>query len=78
MKRLGRLLLMLGLLSFAPAEALACSSCFLGEGEEERLAYILSTLIMLLLPFVLLGGLGVLLARGARANAEGLNGNSRF
>ena len=57
--------LMLG--SLAPAQALGCSSCFLGQ-EGERVAYYLSTMLMLLLPLVLVLGLGFCLARAARAN----------
>ncbi len=48
-----------------PSSALACSVCFTGA-EETRLAFMLTAGLLTLLPFALIGGSLVWLARRAK------------
>ena len=49
--------LTLGLLVAAPRLAAACSVCSAGRDEENRIAFIITTAFMSLLPLLLIGGL---------------------
>jgi len=49
----------------------ACPSCFAEAGEEQREAYIGTTIFLSALPLLLLGFLAVRLYRGSRRNATG-------
>ena len=49
--------LTLGLLVAAPRLAVACSVCSAGRDEENRIAFIITTAFMSLLPLLLIGGL---------------------
>lgn len=48
-----------------PELAQACSSCFTG-GEAEREAYYQTTLLLIAVPVLLLGSIGIWLRRAAR------------
>ena len=54
----------------APRTALACAVCFSGRDDETQLAFRISTGVMTLLPFVLVGGLLLWLRRRYRAIAD--------
>ena len=49
--------LIVGLLVVAPRLAAACSVCSAGRDEENRIAFIVTTAFMSLLPLLLIGGL---------------------
>lgn len=49
--------LIVGLLVVAPRLAAACSVCSAGRDEESRIAFIITTAFMSLLPLLLIGGL---------------------
>lgn len=64
--------LAVALLTLAARSAEACSVC-VSATDETRQAYYVTTVLMMLLPFLLLGGLGYWLRRvavAARARAE--------
>ena len=49
--------LIVGLLVLVPRLATACSVCSAGRDEENRIAFIITTAFMTLLPLLLIGGL---------------------
>lgn len=55
------------LLLLAPRIAEACSQCLSGRSEETKLAYILTTVFLSVLPLVAIGGLVWWLVRRVRA-----------
>ncbi len=52
-----------------PAAALACPSC-VNTQEENRVAYLVTTAFLSLLPLAMMGGIGFWLWRSARAAAR--------
>ena len=54
-------------LLLAPRASHACSKCLSGRSDETRLAYILTTVFLSLLPLLAIGGLVWWLVRRARA-----------
>jgi hypothetical protein len=64
--RLGAWLLAWLLLT-APSIAEACSKCLSGRSDETKLAYILTTVFLSLLPLLAIGGVVWWLVRRARA-----------
>lgn len=55
----------------APDAALACSQCLSGRSDETKLAYILTTVFLSLLPPLAVGGGVLWLVRRARAREAG-------
>lgn len=53
-----------------PGLAEACSVCMSGREDENRLAFIVTTIFMSVLPLAMIGGLGWYLRRRSRAIAE--------
>lgn len=54
----------------APRLAGACSVCMSGREDENRTAFILTTVFLSVLPLAMIGGLGWYLRRRSRAIAE--------
>jgi hypothetical protein len=54
------------LLALAPRAAEACAVCFSGKTDETRIAFILTTGFLTLMPFVLLGAAAFWLRRRVR------------
>ena len=49
-----------------PNGAAACPVCFQANGEENRIAFLVTTVLLTLLPLVAVGGIGAYLWRSAR------------
>ena len=53
-------------LAWMPGAARACPVCFVGQSEENLLAYQISSAVLTFLPFVLVGGLLFWIVRRVR------------
>ena len=63
------ILVVLALVVLGTGDASACGVC-ISASEETRIAYYVTTVLMMALPFVFLGALVIWLVRGARSQRE--------